>query len=114
MPARKTPSLGSKPDRIIRNALMVAAHRECLDENGKKTTYLNRIATMVIMKAVEGDAQAYRELFDRIEGKSKQEIDVEHSGELTLKSVVISQLDSFFAVAAGRLEDQSDADVVSN
>lgn len=39
--ARKTPSAGSKPDKLMRDALMVALKREAVDAHGKPTTKLS-------------------------------------------------------------------------
>ncbi len=83
-----------------------------LDHAPSALAELARLATGAENEATR--VAACREILDRAYGRPKQELDIEHSGELTLKSVVISQLDSFFAVTAGRLTDQSDADVVSN
>ena len=77
-------------------------------------TRARMLAKALVDNAIGGDSQAQRETIDRAEGKARQQLDVTHEGELTLKSAVVSQLDSFFAVAAGRLEDQSDPDVVPN
>ena len=71
MAARKTASLGKKPDKIIRDALMVAVKR-VHEHDGKKMTYLNRIAATIVKNAAMGEASAYKELFDRIEGKPAQ------------------------------------------
>lgn len=77
MAARKIPSAGGKPDKIIRDALMIAVRRECKGEDGKNTTYLNRIIAKVVDLAVGGDQQAYKEIFDRLDGKSNQGIAIE-------------------------------------
>lgn len=114
MAERKTPSLGSKPDKIIREALMLAAKRECKDESGGKTTYLNRIAAMVVSKAVEGDAQAYKELFDRIEGRPQQQLDVTHEGEITHLSAAISAVDELTSFAFTGRSDQPNPDPLPN
>lgn len=81
MAIRKTPSKGGKPDKLIRDALMIAVRRECTDD-GKKTTYLNRIAAKVVSQAANGDAQAYKELFDRLEGKPAQSIGLGQAPDL--------------------------------
>ncbi len=76
MAARKTPSAGGKPDKLIRDALMIAVKRSCKDEDGKSTTYLNRIAAIVVKNAANGDYQSFKELFDRIDGKAAQSLTV--------------------------------------
>ena len=70
-----------------------------------------------LSKSAENEAtrvSAIKELLDRAFGKATQQVDIEHSGELTLRSVIVSELNSFFSQTAGRIEDRSDADVVSN
>jgi len=89
MAARKTPSGGGKPDKLIREALMVAVKRQCEDDSGKKTTYLNRIAAKVVSMAANGDAQAYKELFDRIEGKPAQSIGLGQAEDLKPLEAVV-------------------------
>lgn len=76
MAARNTPSKGGKPDKLIRDALLIAVKRHCKDDNGKKTTYLNRIATKVVTLAASGDVPAIKELFDRIDGKPAQAVEL--------------------------------------
>lgn len=82
MAARKTPSAGGKPDKIIRDALMIAVRRQCKDDDGKNTTYLSRIAAKVVSQAANGDGQAYKELFDRLEGKPAQSIGLGQAEDL--------------------------------
>lgn len=98
-----------KGDKQFREALQTAIKRT----DGDKTQ-LARIAEALVVKAISGDVPAINAIADRLDGKPNQALEVTHDGEITLKSAVISQLDSFFAVAAGRLADQSDPDVVSN
>ena len=104
---------GSKPDKIIRDALLLELNREDL-EDGKKVKKLQRIVRKIVACAAEGKMDAVNIIFDRVEGKPTQDIAVEHSGELTLRSVIVSELNSFFADATRRLEDRSNEDVVSN
>lgn len=88
MAARKTASKGGKPDKLIRDALMLAVKRECEGEDGKITTYLNRIAAKVVAQAANGDAQAYKEIFDRIDGKSPQSIGLGQAEDLEPLKVI--------------------------
>ena len=87
MAARHNPSAGKKPDKLIRDALMVAVKR-VHDHDGKKMTYLNRIAATIVKNAANGDVAAYKELFDRIEGKPAQSLAIgqdENSGPLVIR-----------------------------
>ncbi len=106
-------SKGSKPDKIIRDALILELNR--MDtHDGEKVKKVNRIVHKLVNCAIEGKIDAIREIFDRVEGRPSQDVAIAHTGELTLKSVVVSQLVSFFESAAGRLEDRSDENVVPN
>ena len=75
MAARKTPSRGSKPDKLMRDALRVALHREAIDADGKPTKRLNIIADRLVEAAMDGDMSAIREIFDRIDGKVVPAVD---------------------------------------
>lgn len=48
MAARITPSKGGKPDKLMRDALMVALNREAVDADGQKTKKLNIIAAKLV------------------------------------------------------------------
>lgn len=79
MPARKEPSKGSKPDKLMRDAIMVALHREAEGADGKKTKKLNIIATKLVDAAASGDIQAIKEIADRVDGKPAQAL--QHTGD---------------------------------
>ena len=74
MAARKTPSKGGKPDKLMRDALMIALNREAVDADGQKTKKLNIIAAKLVELAIEGDIQAIKEISDRVDGKPAQAI----------------------------------------
>ena len=71
---------GSKPDKLITDAIRVALNREAKDAAGKPTKKLALIADQLVNKAVDGDMSAIKEVIDRMEGKAPQAI--EHSGQL--------------------------------
>lgn len=75
MAARNTPSKGGKPDKLIRDALMVALKREHTDADGKKTSKINAIASKLIEQAIEGNTMAAREIADRVDGKATQPVE---------------------------------------
>ena len=54
----------------MRDALMVALHREAVDANGQKTKKLYEVAAACVEQAIAGDVSAIREIFDRVDGKS--------------------------------------------
>ena len=72
MAARNTPSKGSKPDKLIRDAIMVALHRDDELPDGTKAKKINVIATKLVNMAIDGDIQAIKEINDRVDGKATQ------------------------------------------
>jgi hypothetical protein len=74
MAVRATPSKGAKPDKLMRDALILALHRAADTEDGKPTKRLNLIADQLVTKAIAGDVPAIKEVFDRVDGKSVQPI----------------------------------------
>jgi hypothetical protein len=71
MAARKTPSKGGKPDKIMRDALMIELHRDDIIE-GKKIKRFRQVAEAMVQKAIGGDGPVMREIFDRMDGKVPQ------------------------------------------
>lgn len=74
-------AVGAKSDKILRDALMIAVNREDM-QDGKKVKRLHRIVEAVSMLAANGDMQAIKEVWDRIEGKPSQSIGVGQAPEL--------------------------------
>lgn len=74
MAARKEPSRGGKPDKLMRNAISLALHREAEAADGKKTKRLNIVAAKLVDLAMEGDMQAIKEINDRMDGKAVQPV----------------------------------------
>lgn len=71
---------GGKPDKLIRDALMLAVNRE----GEGKTKKLTLIADKLVDLAVGGDVAAIKEVADRIDGKATQAVDGNFTGALTL------------------------------
>lgn len=88
MAARITPSKGGKPDKLMRDALMVALNREAVDADGQKTKKLNIIAAKLVELAVSGDIQAIKEISDRVDGKPAQAIVGDPDQPLALLPVI--------------------------
>ncbi len=66
---------GSKREKIVREALMLAAKRVHEgDPDGR--IKLNVAAAKIVELAVEGDLAAFKEIADRIDGKAPQSVDV--------------------------------------
>ena len=60
---------GGKPDKLIRDALILALNREAQDEHGRKTKRLHIIADQLVRLACEGDMEAIKEIADRVDGR---------------------------------------------
>ena len=66
---------GQRKDKLIREALMLAASRVHEDDpQGRKK--LAVAAAKVVEMAVAGDLAAFKEIADRIDGKAPQSVDV--------------------------------------
>lgn len=74
MAPRKTPKASnSKPDKLMRDALMVALNRE-ERSGGHKVKRVALIAEAWVLKAMGGDVQAIKEIRDSVDGKPTQTI----------------------------------------
>jgi len=82
MAARNTPSKGGKPDKLMRDALILELHQEAQDADGTMTKKLRQIARKLVDKAIEGDVPAIKEINDRVDGKPHQTTEV--SGGLAI------------------------------
>lgn len=88
MAANKTPGKGAKPDKLMRDALMIALKREATDESGQKTTKLQRIADKLVDLAVGGDVTAIRDIRDSVDGKPAQAITGVDGGPIETETVI--------------------------
>lgn len=96
MAARDNPSKGVKPDKLIRDALMVAAMRVHEDDpQGRRKLAI--AAAKVVEKAVEGDLAAFKEIADRIDGKAPQSLDVTTTHERAIEELTDAELAAFIA-----------------
>lgn len=76
---------GSKPDKIIRDALLLELNREELTD-GKKVKRIHRIVRKIVALAEDGKVDAIKEIFDRVEGKAVQGVTFDQpSGSFTIK-----------------------------
>ena len=64
---------GCKPDKLMRDAILVALNREA-ELNGQPTRRLYVVADQLVSLAMTGDIQAIKEINDRIDGKATQTI----------------------------------------
>jgi hypothetical protein len=72
---RKAPvQKGRKPDKLMRDALIMALMREAEDGEGIPTKKLHLIAGRLVEKAMAGDISAIKEVCDRVDGKPTQPV----------------------------------------
>lgn len=74
MAARKTPSAGSKPDKLLRDALFIELNTDTKDEHGKTIKKYRRIAANLVRAGLDNKLDAIREIWDRTEGKAAQSV----------------------------------------
>lgn len=77
MAARKTPG-SPKPDKMMRDALMIELSVDVDDGNGGKEKRYRRVARAWITKAEGGDYAAANAIADRTDGKAPQSVDLNH------------------------------------
>lgn len=114
MAERKTPSKGGKPDKLIRDALMIALKRDHTADNGIVISKISAIAAKLVDLAIDGNVQASALIADRVDGKAMQAVEVTHDGEVTLRSAAISAIDELLGRIPGRSADISDPDPLPN
>ncbi|MGC2410944.1 MAG: hypothetical protein WA441_13375 [Methyloceanibacter sp.] len=68
MPARKTPSKGGKPDKLMRHAILLALNETAVVQ-GKRSKKYRLVANALVNKGMEGDIPAIKEINDRSDGK---------------------------------------------
>lgn len=69
---RPSNAKGRKPDKLMRDALIMALMREAEDGEGMASKKLNLIAAKLVEKALGGDIQAIKEVCDRVDGRPTQ------------------------------------------
>jgi hypothetical protein len=79
MAARKTPSAGAKPDKMMRTAIMLELNGTELIE-GKRVRNDRLVAKALVKRAKEGDVPAIKEINDRSDGKIPTLNDLEDGG----------------------------------
>jgi hypothetical protein len=76
------PPQGGKPDKLMRDAIMVALKREATGADGQPTRKLYLIADKLVDLAVSGDMAAIKEVNDRVDGKAVQAITGANGGAI--------------------------------
>lgn len=105
---------GGKPDKLMRDALMVALKREAKDADGKKTTKLYLIANRLVDVAIAGDIPAIKEIFDRVDGRQKEQIDLNATGTLNVESSAVSAVVELLASAIAKRASGDNANALPN
>lgn len=108
MASRGNPNpTGSKPDKLMRDAIMLALKREATGEDGKPTRKLNLIADKLVDLAVTGDIQAIKEINDRVDGRPAQAITGANGGAIaTYDIAALSKLTDEELASALALHDK--------
>lgn len=75
MAARKT-AASPKPDKLMRDALLLELMVEVEDGEGQLAKRLRKIARALITKAEAGDVGAIKEIADRTDGRPAQSLTV--------------------------------------
>jgi len=66
------------------STMLKAMLNEEVEIDGQKIKFDQALIKKLLKKASDGDIKAIQEVFDRTEGKAKQEIETEHSGGLDI------------------------------
>jgi hypothetical protein len=93
MAARLNPSRGGKPDKLMRDALLIALKREITAADGRKTRRLSLIAEKLVELAADGDIGAIREVFDRIDGRAAAQLIQPSEGQQLVISWIGEEID---------------------
>jgi hypothetical protein len=76
--------MGTTKDTIWADAIRRAVNRYMENPEGGKAKYLNVIADRLVDKAAFGDAEAVRELGNRLDGRSVTPIEAKIEGDVTI------------------------------
>ncbi len=77
MPAPEKARNSPKPDKLMRDALLIELQTDTdVEERGVKLKKLRLIARKMVEKAMEGDVQAYRDIADRTDGRPAQSLTI--------------------------------------
>lgn len=64
---------GCKPDKLMRQALLLELQQEDTLTDGQKVRRMRRVAAALVNKALDGDVPAIKEIADRVDGKVAQQ-----------------------------------------
>lgn len=108
MAVRKNPSKGSK-DKLVRDALMIALHREVEGLDGKRTRKLQELAEKWVEVACDGDVQAMIAIADRIDGKPVQQVVADVTSTVTVDHGWVEELPADTLRALARIAESATA-----
>lgn len=75
MAAPKNPK-GAKSDKLWRDAIMRAVHREMETSDGKPTRKLEALADALVASGLDGNPAALKEIGDRLDGRAHQTAEI--------------------------------------
>jgi hypothetical protein len=84
---------GTKPDKIITDAIRLELHAEVKDCDGKPTKKLRLLARRLIDEALGGNVHAMCAVMDRIEGKVPQGLTSDDNTALVVRVVKFADVD---------------------
>lgn len=77
-------------------------------------TRLMVLRLVSLATAAQPDLAAIKEIYDRVEGKARQQVEVTHDGDVTVRSAAVSVLDDLIAEATGRIPSGAGKDPLPN
>jgi hypothetical protein len=78
----KAHTKGSKPDKIIRDALILELNRLTKLTTGEKVKKVQCIVRKLVENGMDGKTDAIKEIFDRVEGRPAQSVSVGQDPDL--------------------------------
>lgn len=87
MAARKTASKGNKPDKLMRDALILELSQEEDDGKGGRIKGFRSVARALVNAGKAGDMQAIKEIDDRVDGRAPQSVQMDVDGTFTIEVV---------------------------
>lgn len=119
-----TPAINARRSASARAAQPIKVKRAVITEQlinelhnidpTSEMTKLRLVVKRLVDQAIKDppDLVATKEIFDRVEGKARQQVDVTHDGDVTVHSAAISALDAIIEEAIGRKSESVSEDVV--
>jgi hypothetical protein len=102
------PSRGGKPDKLMRDSIILELHQEAADTEGGVTKKLRLVARRLVNAALEGDIAAIKEINDRVDGRPPQTIQGDADNPLVIERVMREIVDPAQKSNPWTLPDASD------